>query len=146
MRSLANLYFLGLRLLYAAAVPCRLSNVHGDAMVLQRAPQATTLYGFAPPNAIIITTFRGTNLTATASAAGEWRQLLPVTPASTPSAGGESISFSCSTGEAFSLRNILFGDVVLCGGQCVWMRAPAQRPPPPLLSSHAPPTPAASPK
>jgi hypothetical protein len=147
------------------AQECRLSNVHGDFMVLQRAPQTTTLcvklaaerarrgrggarrrgrarraaaatpvvgtpnfltpphtptnirYGFARPNTVITTTFRGTNLTATALASGEWRQALPATPASAPSAGGETISFSCATGEAFALRNVLWGDVVLCGGQ-----------------------------
>lgn len=99
------------------AAGCRLSNVHGDNMVLQRAPQTTTLFGFAPPGTVVTTTFRSTNLTTTATALGEWRQPLPATPASPPSAGGEAIAFACSTGEAFALRNVLFGDVVLCGGQ-----------------------------
>ena len=101
----------------AAAPACRLSNVHGDAMVLQRAPQVTTLYGFAAAGAVVTTTFRGANLTATASASGEWRQALPPTAASALSAGGEVIAFACSTGETFALRDVLFGDVVLCGGQ-----------------------------
>ena len=109
--------FLALPLLLTVAQQCRLSNVHGDTMVLQRAPQSTTLFGFAAPGTVVTTAFRGANFTSTATASGEWRQPLPATPASAPSAGGETISFSCSTGEAFALRDVLFGDVVLCGGQ-----------------------------
>jgi hypothetical protein len=100
-------------------------------MVLQRAPQATTLYGFAAAGTVVTTTFRGANLTVTASPTGEWRQALPPTAASTPSAGGETLRFACSTGEVFAINNVLFGDVVICGGQsnmCVAL----QRKPAPL--------------
>ena len=96
---------------------CRLSNVHGNNMVLQRAPQQTTLFGFATPSTTITTLFRGTNLTTMSNDSGEWRQILPATPASTPSGGGENITFSCSTGEVFALESILWGEVVICGGQ-----------------------------
>ena len=96
---------------------CRLSNVYQNFMVLQRAPQVTNLYGFADPNTLITTIFRGTNLTSIASASGEWRQELPPTIASSITSSGETISFSCNNGIQFELNNILFGDVVLCGGQ-----------------------------
>ena len=99
----------------AGATACRLSNVHGDHMVLQR-DKVTTLYGFAAPGTAVTTTFRGSALKATTSAAGEWRQPLPPTPASTATAG-ETLEFGCSSGEQFELRDVLFGDVVMCGGQ-----------------------------
>ena len=100
-----------------SAAVCRLSNVYQSHMVLQRAPQVTNLYGFADPNTIVTTIVRGTNLTSTASSSGEWRQALPATSASSTTGSGETIEFSCSNGINFILTDVLFGDVVLCGGQ-----------------------------
>lgn len=118
MATSAGLLRLVVSLLTAISVDalCRLSNVHGDHMVLQRAPQVTTLFGFAPAATTITTLFRGSTLTATATSSGEWRQPLPATPASSGPAG-ETITFKCSSGETFALHDVLFGDVVLCGGQ-----------------------------
>jgi hypothetical protein len=79
-----------------SAAVCRLSNVYQSHMVLQRAPQVSNLYGFADPNTIVTTIFRGNNLTSTASSSGEWRQALPATSASSTTGSGETISFSCS--------------------------------------------------
>lgn len=98
----------------AAAVPCTLSNVFGDHMVLQRGPQPAMVFGFAPPGTSVTTTFQAQKYTSPAGADGVWRQSLPAQPAT---ASPQQISFSCSTGEAFALNDVLFGDVVLCGGQ-----------------------------
>ena len=98
----------------AAAVPCALSNVFGDHMVLQRGPQPAMVFGFAPPGTSVTTTFQGAKYTSPTGADGVWRQSLLAQPAT---AAPQQISFSCSTGEAFALNDVLFGDVVLCGGQ-----------------------------
>jgi hypothetical protein len=98
----------------AAAVPCALSNVFGDHMVLQRGPQPAMVFGFAPPGTSVTTTFQAQKYTTPTGADGLWRQSLPAQPAT---ASPQQISFSCSTGEAFALNDVLFGDVVLCGGQ-----------------------------
>jgi len=98
----------------AAAVPCALSNVFGDHMVLQRGPQPAMVFGFAPPGTSVTTTFQGEKYTTPTGADGVWRQSLLAQPAT---ASPQQISFSCSTGEAFALNDVLFGDVVLCGGQ-----------------------------
>ena len=98
----------------AAAVPCTLSNVFGDHMVLQRGPQPAMVFGFAPPGTSVTTTFQAQKYTSPAGADRVWRQSLPAQPAT---ASPQQISFSCSTGEAFALNDVLFGDVVLCGGQ-----------------------------
>jgi len=97
----------------SAATPCALSNVFGDHMVLQR-DQPSTVFGFAPPGTAVTTTFAGNKYTAPTGADGVWRQQLLAQPAT---AAPAQISFSCSTGEAFGLNDVLFGDVVLCGGQ-----------------------------
>jgi len=97
----------------AAAGPCALSNVFGDHMVLQSHKPAM-LFGFASPGTSVTTTFQGAKYVAPAGADGVWRQQLLAQP---PSLNPQSVSFSCSTGEAFALNDVLFGEVVLCGGQ-----------------------------
>jgi hypothetical protein len=92
---------------------CILSNVFGDHMVLQRAPQAATVWGFAPTGTTVKTYLdKRTTLTTTADAAGVWRQALPPTAASTT---GQTISFVCSSGETIVLNDVLFGDLHICG-------------------------------
>lgn len=99
----------------AATTPCALSNVLGSHMVLQRAPASAMVWGFAPPGTGVKTTLAGlSGLTSVADAAGVWRQALPPQPASST---GTNITFSCTTGEAFALADILFGEVAVCGGQ-----------------------------
>jgi sialate O-acetylesterase len=99
----------------AATAPCALSNVLGDHMVLQRAPASAMVWGFAPPGTGVKTTLAGfSGLTSVADAAGVWRQALPPQPASQ---AATNISFSCTTGEAFALNDILFGEIAICGGQ-----------------------------
>ena len=98
-----------------AATTCALSNVLGSHMVLQRTPASAMVWGFAPPGTGVKTTLAGlSGLTSVADAAGVWRQALPPQPASST---GTNITFSCTTGEAFALADILFGEVAVCGGQ-----------------------------
>lgn len=99
----------------AAAAPCTMSNVFGDHMVLQRAPANPMVFGFAAPNTTVRTHSFG-GLSAAADAAGVWRIVLPAQPAS-KSTQGATVAFSCSTGESFSLKDVLFGEVHICSGQ-----------------------------
>lgn len=98
----------------ADAAACTLSNVLGDHLVLQRAPASAMVWGFASPGTSVKTSFAGDTLTSTADATGTWRQQLPPTAATS---AGQSISFSCSSGENFALADVLFGEVAICGGQ-----------------------------
>ena len=86
-------------------------------MVLQRAPASALLWGFADAGTSVTTILSGSKYTTTANAAGVWRQALPPQPASPLTGAGANITFSCSTGEAFGLADVLFGEVMLCGGQ-----------------------------
>lgn len=91
-----------------------LSNVLGHGMVLQREPQQAIVWGFGQPGLIIRVTMPGVNMTTSVAAEGIWRQALPPQPAShTPT----TIVFHGSDGGQADLRNVLFGDVFLCGGQ-----------------------------
>lgn len=96
------------------AVPCALSNVFGDHMVLQRSPASAILFGLGNSGVTVSTTFSGTKYQTTVDATGVWRQTLPPQVANSV---GQNISFSCSSGENFVLADVLFGDVVICGGQ-----------------------------
>eukprot|EP00928_Gymnodinium_smaydae_P041597 TRINITY_DN2812_c0_g1_i1.p1 TRINITY_DN2812_c0_g1~~TRINITY_DN2812_c0_g1_i1.p1 ORF type:complete len:556 (+),score=67.35 TRINITY_DN2812_c0_g1_i1:229-1668(+) len=84
-------------------------------MVLQRAPSAAMVWGFAPPGTTIETDFNQGQYKrkAVAGPDGIWRQtLLP------NAAGGPyTLNFTASSGETASLSDVLFGDVYLCGGQ-----------------------------
>lgn len=99
---------------WAPAPPCTLSNVFGSHMVLQRAPQAPVLWGFAAPGASVETLFRDLVYTSVANGTGFWLRALPPQNATSE---GQTINFTCSTGESFALEDVLFGDVHLCGGQ-----------------------------
>ena len=99
---------------------CRLSNVLGDHMLLQRAPVAARLWGFGKPGATVSVTTTSKSqppISATVASNGSWSVFLQPQPASTSgSAVGVNFSFVCSTGESFSLADVLFGDVYVCGG------------------------------
>jgi sialate O-acetylesterase len=92
----------------SAPSTCHVSNVFGDHMVLQRAPEKAMVWGFASAGTTVKTTFGGASLSSVAAADGVWRATLPATKATTV---GQNISFSCSTGETFALADVLFGDV-----------------------------------
>ena len=90
-----------------------LSNTLGDGMVLQRT-QAATVWGFGDPGVTVTTTFLGSTLQTTVGQDGVWRQALPPQKATaTPT----TLSFAGSDGGTAQLRDVLFGDVYLCGGQ-----------------------------
>jgi sialate O-acetylesterase len=93
---------------------CRLSNVFGNNMVLQRDDVATQVWGFAASQTLVHTTFGNEVLNTVANKDGIWKQVLPSTPANDKP---QTISFACSSGEKFTLNNVLFGDVHICGGQ-----------------------------
>ena len=101
----------------AAAAPEKrnfLSATLGDHMVLQRAPQSAVVWGHTAAGATVTTRFAGASYEAVADGDGTWRQRLPPTAASaTPYA----LSFASTAGEAAAVRDVLFGDVFLCGGQ-----------------------------
>ena len=85
----------------------------GDGMVLQRT-QAATVWGFGDPGVTVTTTFLGATLQTTVGQDGVWRQALPPQKATaTPT----TLSFAGSDGGTAQLRDVLFGDVFLCGGQ-----------------------------
>lgn len=101
-----------------AAGNLTLSNALGDEMVLQRAPGTSVVWGFGTPGVAVSTTFLGAELTPPAiiDADGVWRQTLPPTA---PLASATTIMFNASDGGSARLRDVLFGDVLLCSGQCV---------------------------
>ena len=94
-----------------------LSNALGSHMVLQRAPQAAVLWGFASPSdavdCLLVST--GQEARALANADGQWALALPPQPAGGPH------DIVCSSrlrpDASVSLQDVLFGDVYLCGGQ-----------------------------
>eukprot|EP00037_Helgoeca_nana_P006386 m.58951 g.58951 ORF g.58951 m.58951 type:complete len:520 (+) comp17275_c0_seq1:52-1611(+) len=104
-----------------APITFKLSATLHDSMVLQRAPAAAVVWGFAPRGTTVTTTFGGETIISTANSTTVgaphccvWRAKLPPTAAnSTP----QTISFAASTGERATLQDVLFGDVYICGGQ-----------------------------
>lgn len=84
-----------------------LSNVLGDGMVLQRAPQQAVVWGFGDASTSVVATFGGKALPAAkVGADGVWRVKLPATPASKAPA---DVSFKGSDGSAASLKNVSAG-------------------------------------
>ena len=96
------------------AVAFNVSNTLGDGMVLQRGPQQAVVSGMGVPSSTVTTAFAGTKLTTTVGPDGLWRQKLPATAASKIP---RTIAFTASTGGTASLKDVLFGDVYLCGGK-----------------------------
>ena len=98
-----------------APIKFSLSSTLGSNMVLQRAPQAALVWGFAATGSSIKTTFLGQSYTSTSDATGIWRQSLPPQAATATPA---TFSFTSSTGEpAITITNVIFGDVYICSGQ-----------------------------
>jgi len=100
--------------------PFNVSNTLSDHAVLQRAPQAAIVWGFGTQFAPVSVALLGANGSAAASVSGwvsstgVWRLALPPMAAGGPYA---LVGNSTATGEGFALGDILFGDVLLCGGQ-----------------------------
>ena len=103
----------------AAALPFNYSNTHGSFMVLQRSVNAT-LWGFGTIfQAISITldnpaTNTSVVIPGLVASDGTWHVELPAQPAGGP----YNISgVQPGTGETWNMSDVMFGDVVLCGGQ-----------------------------
>jgi hypothetical protein len=105
----------------AAAAPASLSaelllqpGVFSDGMVLQREPLAARLFGSAAPRATVrVVLANDAPIDVVADASGRRVAALPPQPAST-----EPRTVTVTSGGATAvLRDVLFGDVFLCGGQ-----------------------------
>lgn len=96
------------------------SNTHGDHMVLQSNVNAS-LWGFGTLFAPITITLTGgpenttTNVTGYVSSTGVWKVKLPPQPPST--IAYRIYGESPYTNESFTIQDVLFGDVFICGGQ-----------------------------
>jgi len=91
----------------------KLHGLFGDNMVLQRG-MPTAVYGYDRAGQRVTVEVAGQTRTATADAKGKWRvELKPV--AATPA--GESHMLTVRGSSAVTCKNVLFGDVWLCGGQ-----------------------------
>ena len=98
----------------ATGASFKLSSTLQDHMVLQRDGEGALVWGFAPEGTTVVTSFNNHQITSAADNTTVWRARLPPTPAtSTP----QTISFKASTGETALLKDVLFGDVYICGGQ-----------------------------
>jgi sialate O-acetylesterase len=102
-------------LMGASAVPARaevkLPQVIGENMVLQRG-EAVPIWGDAAPGEQVSVKFAGQTKSATADAAGKWRVNLDALQTSaTPS------TLTVAGSNTIELKNILVGEVWLCGGQ-----------------------------
>ncbi len=87
-------------------------------MVLQQAPHAASVWGWAEPGAKVTVTIDSEgDVVAEAStetrADGAWRVSLPAQPAST-----KPVSITAKDGSStVTLSDVLFGDVYVCSGQ-----------------------------
>lgn len=94
-----------------------LSATIGSSMVLQRDAPTTSLWGTAPPGAVVTATLSpagGAFASPPAGADGVWRVTLPARPAGlAPS----NITFSCAGEAPLVISDVLWGDVLLCHGQ-----------------------------
>jgi hypothetical protein len=90
------------------------SNVLGSHMVLQRDVPAV-IWGFGTPGVTVSAALDGNAQPAvTVDSSGVWRVSLPKQAASLQS---HTIALKSSDGGSADLTDILFGDVILCGGQ-----------------------------
>ena len=90
-----------------------LSKTLGDSMVLQRAPKSAVVWGFAPAGTTVETSLNGHLYTTIAGKDNVWRTTLRPTEVG---GGPQTILFKASTGETAILKDVLFGDVYVCGG------------------------------
>jgi hypothetical protein len=87
------------------------AGIFSDHAVLQRG-EALTVWGTAPPGLGVTVSLGGKSAEAKADAQGRWRATMPAM-----SAGGPyTLSVSGASGTT-TLKDIMIGDVFLCGGQ-----------------------------
>ena len=95
----------------AARADVRLPNVFGDHMVLQR-ELPVPVWGWADPGEKVTVSFAGATLSATANTAGGWALKLPAMKAS-----AESREMTVTGKNTLTFKDVLVGEVWLCGGQ-----------------------------
>lgn len=92
-----------------------LHRVFSSSMVLQA--ETPRVYGSAPPGSVVsVSVENQAHVVVTSSKNGSWAAQLPPQPASNPAAPGVSITVEAN-GDTITLRDILFGDLWVCGGQ-----------------------------
>jgi len=116
-------YFMNLLLLYHGAVASAVdfANAFSDHMVLQSAPKAAHVYGWSSSPSVKVELVGAAGVfhfskIATVAANGRWEMLLPPTNASSATFNLAVASVSDSTNGAV-IRDVLFGEVWVCGGQ-----------------------------
>jgi len=87
------------------------AGIFGDHAVLQRG-EALTLWGTAAPGLGVTVSLGGKTAEAKADAQGRWRASMPAM-----SAGGPYTLSASGAGGTATLKDIMIGDVYLCGGQ-----------------------------
>lgn len=104
-------FFLLIKVINSSA-SVKLAAIFGDHMVLQQ-QQDVAIWDWAKPNQIlnITTTWSKKSYQVKVSANGKWRTLI-----TTPKAGGPYL-INFNDGELFTLKDVLIGEVWLCGGQ-----------------------------
>ncbi|MFP6614576.1 MAG: sialate O-acetylesterase [Pirellulales bacterium] len=90
----------------------RLPNIFGDHMVLQRGKKIR-VWGWALPDEDVTVSFAEQSVKKRANAEGRWQVELASMPASSEP---RELKIS-SAGESLTIRDVLVGDVWLCGGQ-----------------------------
>ena len=127
--------------------PFNISNTLSDHVVLQRAPQAAVVWGFGTQFApVTVALFAGNGSSGGApavatvsgwvSSLGVWRLSLPPMPAGGPFT---IVANSTQTKEGAVVSDVLFGDVVVCGGRTYPRRDPAPTAHHPPPTAHSPP-------
>jgi sialate O-acetylesterase len=89
----------------------RVPNLFSDHMVLQRGI-AVPVWGWADPGEKVTVTFVDSIVVTTADASGSWSAKLPAMPASL-----DHREMTISGKNTLSFKEVLVGDVWLCGGQ-----------------------------
>jgi sialate O-acetylesterase len=101
----------------APPLPFRWSSAYSDNMVLQQAPEAAVVWGFAPAGSKVTVNFGGKTIDAPVTTyMGETTFLAKLPP--TPSSMTDTHNITATSGTTtIVLGEILFGDVWVCSGQ-----------------------------
>ena len=90
----------------------RMPNIFGDQMVLQR-DKPLRIWGWAGAECPVVVSFAGQSQSTAADRDGKWEVLLQALPAHS---SGQAFTVK-SREEVLSFKDVLVGDVWLCGGQ-----------------------------
>ena len=106
-----KLFTLSVLCLPLACAKVQVPNVFGDHMVLQR-ELPVPVWGWADAGEKVTVSFAGASATATADASGHWTLKLPAMPAN-----AESREMTVAGNNTLTFKDVLVGEVWLCGGQ-----------------------------